>query len=221
MTAFNSTPVSIDEQGKVSETCYSARAFLAGLGAKIKALDIFAPITQRVTIAQKTVKDKPSEKLYDGFIAILCGAKGIVEVNKLVRSDRGVQHAFGRNRCAEQSVIQETLNASNVENVKQMEAAMNEIYRQHSLGYQHDYQKQIQVLDLEMTGQPCGPKAAFATKGYFASKRNRRGRQVGRVLSSHYEEIVVERVFAGKVQLTGALQPLLQEAEKTVLSQKM
>ena len=63
MTAFNSTPVSIDEQGKVSETCYSARAFLAGLGAKIKALDIFAPITQRVTIAQKTVKDTPSEKL--------------------------------------------------------------------------------------------------------------------------------------------------------------
>jgi hypothetical protein len=49
-----------------------------------------------------------------------------------VRSDPGLQQAFGRNRCAEQSVIQETLNASSAKNVEQMEAAMNEIYRQHS-----------------------------------------------------------------------------------------
>lgn len=128
----------------------------------------------------------------------------------------GKQQAFGRNRCAEQSVIQETLNASSAKNVEQIEAAMNEIYRQHSQGYKHNYEQQIQVLDVDMTGQPCGPKAAFATKGYFAGKRNRRGRQVGRVLASHYDEIVVERVFAGKVQLTGSLQPLLQEAEKTL-----
>lgn len=89
MTVFNSAPISKDQQGKVSETYYSARAFLAGLGAKVKALNIFAPIAQGVTIAQKKVKDTPSDKLYDGFIAILCGAKGIVEVNKLLRSDPG------------------------------------------------------------------------------------------------------------------------------------
>jgi hypothetical protein len=51
-----------------------------------------------------------------------------------------------------------------------------------------------QVLDVDMTGQPCGPKAAFATKGYFAGKRNRRGRQVGRVLASQYAEIVGEQI---------------------------
>jgi hypothetical protein len=217
MTAFNSASISTDKDTKfISETYYSARAFLAGVGAKVKVLDIFAPIAQGVTIAQKKVKDTPIEKLYDAFISILCGAQGIVEVNKLVRSDLGIQQAFGRNRCAEQSVIQETLNASSANNVEQMETAMNEIYRQHSQGYQHDYEQQIQVLDIDMTGQPCGPKAAFATKGYFAGKRNRRGRQVGRVLASHYDEIVVERVFAGKVQLTRALQPLVKEAEKTL-----
>ena len=27
-------------------------------------------------MAQKTVKDSPTEKLYDGFIGLLCGAKG-------------------------------------------------------------------------------------------------------------------------------------------------
>jgi hypothetical protein len=65
-------------------------------------------------------------------------------------------------------VIQATLDASSAENVEQIETAMDAIYRQHSLGYEHDYEQQIQVLDVDMTGQPCGPKAAFATKGYFA-----------------------------------------------------
>ena len=147
---------------------------------------------------------------------MLCGAKGIVEVNKLVRSDKGLQQAFGRERCAEQSVIQETLDASNADNVQQMEAAMTEIYRLHGQGYQHNYTKAIQLLDVDMTGQPCGMKADFATKGYFAGKRNRRGRQRGRVLATGYNEIIVERVYEGKVQLTKALQPLIQATAQTL-----
>lgn len=58
--------------------------------------------------------------------------------------------------------------------------------------------------------------AAFATKGYFANQRNRRGRQVGRVLASRYEEVVVDRLFDGKTQLTKALQPLVEAAEVTL-----
>lgn len=198
------------------ESHYSARSFLAGVGAKLNSLDLFGPIDEQVQIPQKTVKDSPTEKLYDGFIGILCGAQGIVEVNKLVRSDPGLQQALGRERCAEQSVIQETLDASTGETVEQMEAAIAEIYRHHSQGYQHDYAAHIQVLDADMSGQPCGPKAAFATKGYFAKQRNRRGRQRGRVLASRYNEIVVERVFDGKTQLAKALQPLIQATEQTL-----
>ncbi len=98
----------------------SARTFLAGIGAKLKSIDLFAPIRNRVNIAQKQVKDSPTEKLYDGFIGILCGAQGMVEVNKRLRSDRGLQLAFGRLRCAEQSVIQETLDTSTAENVSEI-----------------------------------------------------------------------------------------------------
>jgi hypothetical protein len=90
------------------------------------------------------------------------------------------------------------------------------IYRQHSQGFQHDYQATFQILDMDMSGLPCGPKGAFATKGYFAKQRNRRGRQLGRVLASHYGEIVVDRLFDGKTQLTRALQPLLLAAEETL-----
>ena len=162
------------------------------------------------------MKDSPCDKLYDGFIGLLCGAKGIVEVNKLVRSDQGLQQAFGRDRCAEQSVIQETLDASGSQTVEQIESAVSEIYQRHSQGYEHDYSAHIQVLDADMSGQPCGPKAAFATKGYFPKQRNRRGRQRGRVLASHYNEIVVERVYDGKTQLSVALQPLIAASAKTL-----
>ena len=114
------------------------------------------------------------------------------------------------------SVVQDTLNACTAENVEQMEHALDTIYRQHSQGYQHDYQADYQVLDVDMSGLPCGPKAAFATKGYFAKQRNRRGRQLGRVLASRYQEVVVDRLFDGKTQLTRALQPLMLAAEKTL-----
>src|SRR6266851_215586 len=59
-------------------------------------------------------------------------------------------------------------------------------------------------------------QAAFASKGYFAKQRNRRGRQLGRVLATRYEEVVVDRLFDGKTQLTTALQPLMQAAEQTL-----
>lgn len=67
-----------------------------------------------------------------------------------------------------------------------------------------------------MTGRPCGRKAAFATTGYFGRQRNRRGRQTGYVVASQYEEIVVERLFDGKTQLTTALRPLVEAAEQTL-----
>ncbi|HSH78914.1 MAG TPA: hypothetical protein VLA19_10330 [Herpetosiphonaceae bacterium] len=67
-----------------------------------------------------------------------------------------------------------------------------------------------------MLGLPGGPKAAFATQGYFAKQRNRRGRQVGRVLATHYGELVVDEVFAGTTQLTTALQTLVEAAAATL-----
>jgi hypothetical protein len=97
-----------------------------------------------------------------------------------------------------------------------MEAASDAIYRTHSRGYRHDYRAKWQLLDVDITGMPCGKKAAFATKGYFAKQKNRRGRQLGRVLATHYDEVVVDRLFPGKVQLNEALIPLVEAAEQTL-----
>jgi hypothetical protein len=195
---------------------FTGCASLAAVGRKLTELKLFEPIRQRVQIAQKTIKDRPSDKLYDALISMLAGAHGLVEINTCLRADAALQRALGRSRCAEQSVVQQTLDACSAENIAQMEQAMDTIYRQHSQGYQHDYQANYQVLDVDMSGMPCGPKAAFASKGYFAKQRNRRGRQLGRVLATGYEEVVVDRFFDGKTQLTKALQPLMEAAEQTL-----
>jgi hypothetical protein len=200
----------ISEQVRAS---FSGQATLAVLGHKLQSLKVFEPITQNVQIAQKAVKYTPTEKLLDAFISLLAGAQGLVEINKRVKADLGLQRAFGRRGCAEQSVVQETLDACTAENVTQMEAALTSIFRHHSQSYRHDYQLHWQLVDVDMTGRPCGPKAAFASKGYFAKQRNRRGRQEGYVLATWYEELVVKRVFAGKTQLNTALQPLVTSAE--------
>jgi hypothetical protein len=195
---------------------FSPTASLAAIGVKLSQLDLFGPIRTEVQIQQKTVKHTPADKLYDAWISLLAGAHGLVEINTRLRTDPGLQRAFGRQGCAEQSVVQQTLDACTDENIRQMQHALDLIYRQHSRGYRHDYQAGFQLLDVDMSGLPCGPKAAFATKGYFAGQYHRRGRQVGRVLATHYEEVVVDRLFAGNVQLIKALQPLVEAAETTL-----
>src|SRR5260370_34253256 len=157
---------------------FSPTASLAAIGVKLNQLDLFGPIRTLVQIGQKTVKHTPVDKLYDAFISLLAGAHGLVEINTRLRTDPGLQKAFGRSACAEQSVVQETLDACTAENVTQLQHALDEIYRQQSQSVHHDYHASFQLLDVDMSGLPCGPKAAFATKGYFAGHYHPHGRQV-------------------------------------------
>jgi len=193
---------------------FSPAASLAALGAHLRQINLFGPIRASVKIAQKTVKYSPLDKLYDAFISILAGAHGLVEINTRLRSDEALQRAFGRSACAEQSVVQDTLNACSAEQVSQLQQAVQTIYRQHSQGYRHDYKQAWQLLDVDLTGMPCGKKAAFASKGYFPQQRYRRGRQLGRVLATRYHEIVVDQLFNGSTYLRSALRPLIRASEQ-------
>jgi len=194
----------------------TAHASLAALGVHLQHLDLFGPIREQVHIAQKTVRYTPTDKLYDAFIALLAGAQGLVEINGRLRPDPALQAAFGRTACAEQSVVHDTLDACTEETVQQLEAAWTTIYRRHSQASRHDYADAWQLLDVDMSGLPCGKKAAMATAGYFAKQRNRRGRQLGRVMATRYREIVVDRLFDGKTQLNVAVLPLVVAAEATL-----
>src|SRR5437867_391343 len=114
---------------------FSPRPALAALGIRMQGLNLFGPVRDHVHIAQKTVIHSPVQKWYDAFIALLAGAHGLVEINKRLRSDPSLQAAFGRQSCAEQSVVQETLDACTEAHVTQMHQARDAIYRRQSQGY--------------------------------------------------------------------------------------
>jgi hypothetical protein len=197
-------------------TRFSARASLAAVGLRMRQMKIWEEREKRVQINQKVIRHTPQEKLMDAFINVLAGGHGIVEVNTRVRPDAHLQRAFGRTACADQSTISDTLNACTEENVDHMRQALQEIYRTHSRGYQHRYKKSWQVLDIDLTGMPAGRQGEGVTKGFFSGQRGRRGRQLGRVVASLYDEIVVERLYPGTVQLERSLQALVSAAEEVL-----
>src|ERR1044072_8131371 len=99
---------------------FSPRASLAALGLRLRRLGLLDAITAHVHIPQKTVRHTPSEKLYDAFVAILAGAHGLSEINTRLRSDSALQRAFGRQTCAEYSLVQDTLDACTTDSVEQL-----------------------------------------------------------------------------------------------------
>ena len=110
--------------------------------------------------------------------------------------------------------MQETLDACDVENVRQMKHAFKSLTQAHSRAYRHPTIKaKLQLLDVDMTGLPCGRRAEKASKGYFANKPHRYGRQMARVVATHYEEVVLDWVGPGNVQLNKVLRPLIEETE--------
>jgi hypothetical protein len=195
---------------------YSPRASLAIVGMNIQQMGIWDMIGQQVKIQQKTVTHTPLQKLQDAFINIMAGGQGIVEVNQRVKPDASLSAAFGRESCADQSGISTTLNTCQTENVVQMRQAMAAIYRRYGAGYSHDYGRCWQLLDIDMSGMPAGRQGDGSETGYFAKQKNKRGRQMGRVYATLYDEIVSERLYSGRTQLNRSLQELVAAAESVL-----
>jgi hypothetical protein len=197
-------------------TRFSTWAGLAVVGLWMQRKGIWQTVERHVHIKQKVIDHTPLAKLLDAFINILAGGHGIVEVNTRVRPERGLQQAFGREGCAEQSVVSETLNHCEPDTVEQMRQALGAIFGQHSQTIRHNYREQLLLLDVDMSGMPAGRQGEAVTKGYFSGQKNRRGRQVGRVTATLYDEIVAERLYGGKRQLDKSLPELVAAAEQVL-----
>jgi hypothetical protein len=195
------------------QTRHCGHASLAAIGSYLRQLHLLAPIKEKVRIQQKTVKYTPFDKLTDAFVLLLTGAHRMVEINTRLRADPVLCQAFGKIGCAEQSVVQDTLDACTDLNVNQMQQAVNAIFHTHSRACRHDYQAQWQILDIDLSGRVCGPTAEDATRGYFTAGTNMHGRQEGRVYASLYEETVCVRLFTGNTNTAPAVQPLLRDAQ--------
>jgi len=198
------------------QTLFSSHASLAALAAQFNTRGIFSLLRQYVHIKQKTVKDSPQDKLIDILMTLLCGAQSVVQMNTLLRSDPALQRSIGRPRCCEQSVAQQTLDAATSQNVEQMQEVLTILFQQHSQAASHPYRCGWLILDVDLTGMPCGKKAENSVKGYFSQPRVRRGRQQGRVLASQYGEIVVDELYPGNTILLNALPSLMKKAQEVL-----
>ncbi len=192
---------------------FTPRASWVALGLRIRAQGLWDVIRQQLQIKQKSRKHQPADKLLDCFINILAGGAGLVEINLLVRPDVAVQRAFGRQTCAEQSTISRTLNACTPETVQQLRAVVQTVLQQQGQTYHHDYAQAWQMFDIDTTGLPAGRLGQGVTKGYFAGRKNCRGRQLGRVVAAAYDEIIVDQLYPGKRQLESSLPQLVEMTE--------
>jgi hypothetical protein len=195
---------------------YTACASLVALGLQFQHLAIWPVVAAHVQIKQKIRTHTPLEKLQDCFVNILAGGHGLVEINTRLRTDSALQLAFGRAECAEQSTVSDTLNACTQENVHQLREALACVLRQHSQTYRHDYHKRWQLFDIDLTGLCAGRLGEGVTKGYFPNRKNARGRQLGRVIATYYDEIITEHLLIGKRQLETSLLELVDGAAATL-----
>jgi len=180
---------------------YSPHATLCAMSAVIDGKEIFEPIHEMVQIPQKTLIYRPTDKLIFLTLGIISGSETVYDLNQEFRVDKPLLKAFGYKRCADQSVIQQTLNATTEENVKQLEEALKKIWDKNNLTVSllKDAQKSgsIVTIDIDLSGQRASKKAEKSTKGYFAKVKNAYGRQLARVLVPETQEIVVESLYPG------------------------
>ena len=193
------------------KTQYTSAAGLCATAIHLESIGFWKPIEKRVHIPQKTVRYTPFEKLKTVICLFMAGGNHVVETNKLIRSDEPLCRAVGCAPC-DQSVVQDTLSSCTPETVEQFRAATREIFQRFGRAMRHRFSKGLLILDLDFSGLTCGRKAEGATKGYFAHRRNKVGRQLGRALASQYDEVVCNDVYAGTEQLGRAVSALVQAA---------
>lgn len=172
-------------------------------------------VCESTQVRQKVRTHEAMDKLLDCFINMLMGGRGLVEINTRLRTDEGLQRAFGRTSCAEQSTVSDSLDACRACDVESMRAGLNRVLQAHGQVMKRNAKAWL-VLDVDTTGLTAGHQCEGATKGFFSGKRDRRGRQLGRVLASDYDEMIVSRLYTGRRQLETSLMELVKAAETSL-----
>ena len=195
----------------------TSRAILCALGAICQERQVLAPLAKMVHINQKVVQYTPVDKLMDAFLAMLCGARTLFATNTTLRPDRAVSLAFGRDGCAEQSTIWETIQACSETNLAELRLALHDIFQAHSQTARHVGEHFVAGrlgLELDLSGLRAGKRAEASTKGYFSKELQAHGRQLVRVFAAQYREIVWQEVVAGNTASCTTLQASVELTEQ-------
>jgi len=179
-------------------TTPTSRASLCALGEYLRRHCVFAPLGEQVTIPQKTVKHRPFEKILDGLLGILCGAKTISQSNGTIRLDPAVQRAFGRTGCAEQSTIARTLQASTPETVDRLSRVSWYYLKRYGQTPHHRFAERRLWVDVDVTPLPIGAQAEGSERTWMGRNRSKTGRKTLRITASRSREILHRNVTPGE-----------------------
>lgn len=196
----------------------SSCAPLCALSALIESRGIFDCIHEMVEIPQKEVDYCPTDKLVFVVLGIMSGCQVMFDLNRKLRVDRVLLRAFGYQKCADQSVIQRTLDAATQDNVQQLESALKTIWDSHNMTVPllESAQKEgrVETVDMDLSGMPAPRKAEGTQKGYFSGKRNTYGRQLARILVPRTQEIVAESLYPGNMTSCMVFKAMVKKMEQ-------
>ena len=128
-------------------------------GVQLRRRGFFKPLEAQVKIGQKVLKYTPVQKLEMFLVAVLAGAKAVSQTATTIRLDPALISAFGLPGCADQSSIAQTLNAASEQDVAALQAALGGIFRSHGQACQHDFSREVLVLDLDLSPLPASSVA--------------------------------------------------------------
>ncbi|MHC4397942.1 MAG: transposase [Planctomycetota bacterium] len=193
---------------------------LAALGPVIESRRLFAPIYEQVKIDQKKIFYSPNDKLIFVVLGILSGVESVSDINYDLRPDKPVLSAFGFDSCADQSVIQDTIDACQVENVIQLEGALLQIFCQQNksqaLLFDALVESRETTIDMDLSGLPASKNAEGSSKGYFSKRRGTYGRQLARIIVPDTQEIVAESLYPGNILSLQVFKEMVAKMEKVL-----
>jgi hypothetical protein len=187
----------------------SGHASLCVLGAYLRQIGFFEPLERRVHLRQKVLKYTPVQKLEMLFVGLLAGIKAVSHMATTVRVDAALTSAFGLPGCADQSVIADTLDAATDQDVADLGTALTDLFERYSPTRQHPFEKELLVLDVDLSPLPASQSAEGSERGYLGRCRSKTGRKLVRVRVAATGEIVWETVISAR---SVESLPVLQEA---------
>lgn len=142
---------------------------LTALSVHYQQTEMLKPLEQ-VNIPLKTREFTPADKLNQCLLSILAGCRTLSETNLKLKPELGLAKLWGWDRFVDQSNLSRTLDALTPMNVEQLQNAVTEVWRSHSMAMNHDWRGYL-WLDFDLSGLPCSSQAEASQKGYFSGKK--------------------------------------------------
>lgn len=144
---------------------------LGVLGYCLNRTDFLKIALGEIEFSEKEVQHSPEAKILDTLVSILAGCRSISTINTRIRPDWALAQAWGRQKFAEQSTIARTLDSFSEEQVTQLRAGTERLFKRESRTWHHDFAQSRLWLDLDLTPMPTSKRAQGSRKGKMGDKK--------------------------------------------------